>query len=92
MKTTKTLGLRNQFARGVRRPLHLRLVNAIIRAVSFNTPLEKPSLCKTEGHKFDLKKWNGPNNYCEECGVWLKSHTQVRTEEFYKPADHHVYR
>ncbi|MBX3137360.1 hypothetical protein KF707_14150 [Candidatus Obscuribacterales bacterium] len=91
MKTSKTPGLRNRFARGVM-PLHMRLFGAVMKAVTWNAPLEKPSLCKTEGHKFDLKKWNGPHNKCEECGVWIKSHEQVRTEEFYKPADYHVYR
>lgn len=91
MKTTKLPGLRNRFARGVRLPLHLKLAGALMRAVRWDVPLEKPSTCKTDGHKFDLKKWNGPNNYCEECGVWLKSHESVRRDEFYKSDIHRVY-
>ncbi len=78
MKTTEVPGLRNRFARGVRLPLHLRLVGAIKRAISWDVPLEKPKLCKTEGHKFDLRNWKGHRNHCEECGAWITNHETVR--------------
>lgn len=83
MKTTELPGLRNRFARGVRLPLHMRLVSAIKRAVTWDIPLRKEPTCKTDGHKFDLRNWKGPKNYCEECGAWITSHENVREQNYH---------
>lgn len=82
MKGTELPGLRRSFARGkARQPLHRKLFNAIKRCVSWQLSNEPKVSCKTHGHKFDLKKWSGPRNSCEECGKWITSPDQVRPEE-----------
>jgi hypothetical protein len=49
------------------------------RAVSWLTPLNVEDPC-LKGHKFDLKNWSGPTNYCEDCGELLMSTSQLRKE------------
>jgi len=71
--------LRTRFARGVGRPIHQRVADILGRAVSWLTPLSVEDPC-LKGHKYDLRNWCGPTNYCQDCGELLMSTSQLRRE------------
>jgi len=59
--------------------MHQRIAGMFDKALSWLTPLSVEDPC-LKGHKFDLKNWCGPTNYCQDCGELLMSTSQLRKE------------